>query len=119
MAQGEVDWHRGGWFDAKFEVASANRGLRNGRLADPRYDSATGTRNDERMQGPFLVGFSMASGDIWSALAKRREPDFTEAMLKGPLKKGDESYEMFSGSQSPTHSITHSLTGSSTRPPAH
>ena len=49
--------------------------------------AATSTRNDEWMQGPALVGFSMASEDIWFALAKRRELDITEAMLKDPPKK--------------------------------
>ena len=51
--------------------------------------------NHDWMQGAFLVGFSMASEDIWSILAKRRELDITEAMLKDPPKRGDESFEMF------------------------
>ena len=54
------------------------------------------------MQAPFLVGLSMASENIWPALEKRRELDITEAMLKDPPKKGDQSFEMFYYSPSPT-----------------
>ena len=50
-------------------------------------------KNEERMQGPFIVSF--ASEDIDNLLFNRQQLRIDETMLKDPPAKGDDAFEMY------------------------
>jgi len=59
-----------------------------------RWNKDTDTRNDECVQGPFIVGASCASEDIVALLYNRGRFTIIDAMLKNPPSKGDKRYQM-------------------------
>jgi hypothetical protein len=61
----------------------------------PRYDAFLKKKNDVWMTGPFIVGASMASENIWHLLLHRANYNISAEMIKDPPVKGDESFDMF------------------------